>query len=333
VSRNILPYIWWLAVLFGMLGACALTTLEEDPLRLRLATWPGYAPLYAVEKYNLAAPTNLEISTSELAQDNYRAFAERRVDVLATTLYSAIQFQEQGKDTVIILITDYSNGADGIIARPGIESVSDLKGQRVGVESGSVSYFVLLRALEQAGLSEADVEIKHMRVPQAVTAIEHGEIDAAVVWEPTLSRYEQIYGREPIFTSAAIPNEVVDVLVVRPEVLEQRADDLVNLARGWDSAVQQWRDGVPEVRQAMAAGLNVEESALPKQYAGLELVDLRQNSRLLDLSEPAGIQPTFETMIRSLQATNQIENSPPTLAEMLNTEIVQAALRAEAPQE
>jgi hypothetical protein len=121
--------------------------------------------------------------------------------------------------------------------------------------------------------------------------------------------------------------------VVRPEVLEQRADDLVNLARGWDSAVQQWRDGVPEVRQAMAAGLNVDESALPKQFAGLELVDLEQNSRLLDLSEPAGIQPVFETMIHSLQATNQIEGATPTLAEMLNAEIVQTALRTEAMQE
>jgi NitT/TauT family transport system substrate-binding protein len=331
VSRNILPYTWWLAFLFGMLGACALTTMEEPPLQLRLATWPGYAPLYAVEKYNLAAPTSLEISTSELAQDNYRAFAENRVDVLATTLYSAIQFQEQGTDTVIILITDYSNGADGIIARSGIESVYDLKGQCVGVESGSIGYFVLRRALEHAGLSEADVEIKHIRVPQAITAIENGEIDAAVVWEPTLLRYEQMYGREPIFTSAAIPNEIVDVLVVRPEVLEQRTDDLVNLARGWDSAVQRWRAGDPDVLQAMAAGLNVEESALPRQFMGLGLVDLEHNSRLLDLSGPADIQPVFETMIHTLQATDQIEGTAPTPAEMLHAEIVQAALRAEAP--
>jgi NitT/TauT family transport system substrate-binding protein len=253
--------------------------------------------------------------------------------VLATTLYSAIQFEEQGTDAIVILITDYSNGADGIIARPGIESVYDLKGQRVGVESGSVSYFVLRRALEQAGLSEAEVSIEHVLVPEAITAIENGEIDAAVVWEPTLSRYEQMYGREPIFTSAAIPDEIVDVLVVRPEVLEQRSDDLVNLVRGWDRAVQRWRAGDPEVRQAMAAGLNVEESALPRQFAGLELVDLEHNNRLLDMSGPADIQPVFETMIHTLQVTNQIENAPPIPAEMLHAEIVQAALRLEAMQE
>jgi NitT/TauT family transport system substrate-binding protein len=331
--RNILPYIWWLVLLFGLLGACALTLIEEEPLRLRVATWPGYSPLYAVDEHHLAAPTVLDVSTSELAQDNYRAFAEKRVDVLATTLYSAIQFHNQGIETVIFLITDYSCGADGIIARPGINQVSDLKGQRVGVESGSVSHFVLLRALEQIGLDETDVEIVHTGVSEAIPAIDQGRIDAAVVWEPMLSRHEQMNGLAPIFTSAAIPNEIVDVLVTHPEVLEQRPDDLVNLVHGWDIAVQQWHADVPEVRQSMAEGLNVDEADLIEQFMTVKLIDLEQNSQLLDLGTPESIEPTFEDMVQFLQSHDQRASAPPTPAELVNGQIVQAALARSDEQE
>ncbi len=325
--RHLLPHLWWLILLFGIMGACALNSVEEGPLRVRVATWPGYAPLYAVEELHLAAPTTLEVSTSELAQDNYRAFAEHRVDVLATTLYSAIQFQAQGTDTVVILITDYSNGADGIIARPGIETVSDLQGQRVGVESGSISHFVLLRALEQAGMNETDVQVTHIGVSEAIDAIDQGVVDAAVVWEPVLSEYEQFSGLRPVFTSAAIPHEVVDVLVTRPEIIEQRADDLVNLALGWDKALQDCRTPSSEVCRVITERLDMDQTDLLQEFSAIELIDLEHNSQLLDLDHSPGIQPTFEHMIRFLQDTDQLEHTAPTSAEMLNQDIIHTALR------
>jgi NitT/TauT family transport system substrate-binding protein len=207
--------------------------------------------------------------------------------------------------------------------------MADLQGQRVGVESGSISHFVLLRALEQAGLSETDVEIVHTGVHEAIDAIERGTVDAAVVWEPVMSRYERTAGRTPIFTSAAIPNEVVDVLVVRPELVEQRADDLVNLVRGWDSAVQRWRANEPDVSQAIADGLNTDLADLRQEFTTVELIDLERNRRLLDLNSPASIQPTFEHMVQFLQATNQLEATSPAAAELVNDRIVKRAMLQE----
>jgi NitT/TauT family transport system substrate-binding protein len=334
MPRHILPHIWWVALLFGLLGACALTLGRPEPLRVRVATWPGYAPLYAVAAHDLAAPTEVEISTSELAQDNYRAFAEHRVDVLATTLHSAIQFQDQNVDTVIILITDYSNGADGIIARAGIDEVADLEGQRVGVESGSVSHFVLLRALGQANLSEDDVQIINVGVSEAIDAIDQGRVDAAVVWEPVLSRYAESRNHTPIFTSDDIPNEVIDVLVVHPETLEQRPDDLVNLVQGWDMAIARWRAGSPEVADTMASALGVDEEELSQQVNTIQLVDLERNLQLLDLNSPQSIRPAFTNMVDFLQAHNQLHTAPPQPAEMISEQAVEGALRqAEMPAE
>lgn len=324
--RHIFAYCWWLILFLAIIASCALTSVKPEPLRVRLATWPGYAPLYAVAGHDLAAPTMLEVSTSELAQDNYRAFAEGRVDVLATTLYSALQYHDQGTPTVIFMVTDYSNGADGIIARAGINSMADLRGRRVGVESGSVSHFVLLRALALAGLQPDDVEMTHVGVSEAIDALDHGLVDAAVVWEPVLSKYTQTHNQPPLFTSADIPNEIIDVLVTHPETVEQRADDLVNLARGWERAVQDWRTGAPEISGTMATVMDIAVPDLRRQFTMIELTDLEQNRRLLDLDNPTGIRPAFANLVSFLQSSGQLEAPPPTPADLINARIVTAAL-------
>ena len=56
-----------------------------------------------------------------------------------------------GARNVIILITDYSNGNDMIVARPGIRSVADLKGKKIGVEIGLVDHLLLLDGLKKTG--------------------------------------------------------------------------------------------------------------------------------------------------------------------------------------
>jgi NitT/TauT family transport system substrate-binding protein len=310
-----------------LLTACASGSPGAEPLRLRLVTWPGYAPLYAVAEHDLAAPTVLDVSTSELAQDNYRAFAEGRVDVLATTLHSAIQFADQGTETVIIMVTDYSNGADGIIARPGIDDLADLRGQRVGVESGSISHYVLLRGLEQAGISEGDVEVMNVVVGEAIEAIEEDTVDAAVVWEPVLSEYVQTHNVEPLFTTAAIPNEVVDVLVVHPDLIAERPQDLTNLLRGWNEAVQLWREDSPQVSATMARTMNVSEEDLRQQLTKIELVDLARNSRLLCPEGPYTIRPIFEEVVEFLRDTDQLEQAPSALEELMTAQFVDAALQ------
>ena len=54
----------------------------------------------------------------------------------------------------MILINDYSNGNDMVVAAPGVDSVADLKGKKIGVEIGFVGHLLLLDALKQQGMTE-----------------------------------------------------------------------------------------------------------------------------------------------------------------------------------
>jgi NitT/TauT family transport system substrate-binding protein len=317
----------FLCILGIALAACGTTASSPEPLRLRLVTWPGYAPLYAVADHELAAPTHLEVSTSDIAQDNYRAFAEGRVDVLASTLFTAIQFVDQGTPTSVILVTDYSNGADGVIARADIEHMADLEGHRVAVESGSISHFVLVRALNDAGLTQDDIEVVHVVTGEAPAAIEEGMVDAAAVWEPVLSEYANAHNVEPLFTSAEIPNQVVDVLIVKPELIEERPEDLANLLRGWDAAVHGWQTGSPEIAESMARSMNVSVEDVRAQLEQIELVDLEQNARLFDSTADTSLWSTYGNLTDFFEATDQLDNPPPEASDLLDISVIEAALQ------
>ena len=74
-----------------------------------------------------------------------------KLDAVAMTNGDALVTGATGASNVAIIINDYSNGNDMVVGGPGIESIKDLKGKKVGVEIGFVSHLLLLNALEKNG--------------------------------------------------------------------------------------------------------------------------------------------------------------------------------------
>jgi sulfonate transport system substrate-binding protein len=65
-----------------------------------------------------------------------------------------------------------------------IKSVSDLKGKRVALNKGSNVHYLLVRALEEAGLQYADITPVFLPPADARAAFVAGSIDAWVIWDP-----------------------------------------------------------------------------------------------------------------------------------------------------
>ena len=87
------------------------------------------------------------------------AFAAGQFDAVTMTNGDALVTGATGAQNVMILINDYSNGNDMIVGAPSINSITDLKGKKVGVELGFVDHLLLLNGLEKAGMTESDVEL------------------------------------------------------------------------------------------------------------------------------------------------------------------------------
>lgn len=90
----------------------------------------------------------------------------------------------------VAFILDVAGDNEALVARngTGIETVADLRGKRVATPFASTAHYSLLAALDQVGLSAADVQLIDLQ-PQAILAAwERGDIAAAYSWLPTLDQ-------------------------------------------------------------------------------------------------------------------------------------------------
>jgi NitT/TauT family transport system substrate-binding protein len=265
-----------------LLVGCDSMKSKPQPLRLGLSDWPGHAPFYAAGKLDLFRPAPVELKGFSSNFDRNRAFSQGRLDVLAAPLFDALRIADDGIPLKIILFSDYSSGGDGIVARGEITSVAGLKGKRVSAELGAITHFVLLAALEQAGLTEKDVEIVNLSVPEAADALAKGKLDAATLWDPHLSLRASEPGAHRIFTSKEIPGLVADVLLVHKAIADARPDDIAAIVKGWEKALAAMRERPREVEATMAEAMSRLPDGLRADLTGLELLDLTKNRELFD---------------------------------------------------
>lgn len=81
--------------------------------------------------------------------------------------------------------------ADRVVAQPGITSMADLEGRRVGVPEGTSGDLLLSLALDEAGMSRDDIEIVPMDPSTVVSAFSSRQIDAAGLWYPLVDNIKE----------------------------------------------------------------------------------------------------------------------------------------------
>jgi NitT/TauT family transport system substrate-binding protein len=162
------------------------------------------------------------------------AFAAGKLDAVTMTNGDTLVTGASGAQGVMIIINDFSNGNDMIVARPGITSVAELKGKTIGVEVGFVGHLLLLNALEAVGLSESDVTLVNVPTNETPQVLASGDVDAIVAWQPNSGQaLSQLPGSTAVSSSRDAPGLIYDVLAVSPASLATRKADWEKVARVW----------------------------------------------------------------------------------------------------
>jgi NitT/TauT family transport system substrate-binding protein len=200
----------------ALFGATLTASSFARPLVVGYSDWPGWVAWeVAVEKQWFAeAGLEVEFEWFDYAA-SMEAFAAGQLDAVTMTNGDTLVTGSTGARAVMILVGDYSNGNDMVVAAPGIQSVGELKGKRVGVEIGFVGHLLLLDALESVGLTEADVELVNIPTNEAPQVLASGDVDAIVAWQPNSGQsLSRVPGSTAIYTSADQPGLIYDVLAV-----------------------------------------------------------------------------------------------------------------------
>ncbi len=265
-----------LASVSGVLTACQR---PRPALRLGANLWPGYAAMRLVEETRRpSAP--VRVLDFHATGTVLAAFRDGTLDMAAVTLDEALLLAVGEPMLRVPLVFDVSNGADVLVVRPGIERLQDLRGRRVGFESIAMGAYMTLRALSAAGLTSRDVTFVPVRLSEGADAFERGQVDALVTFEPVRTRLLD-QGARVLFSSRDIPGEVVDVLVVRQRVMDERESELRTLLAAHEGARARLLAAPLEVARDIGPRIGLTGAQLQNALALMQLPDAAQSAALI----------------------------------------------------
>ncbi|MBW4506461.1 MAG: ABC transporter substrate-binding protein [Scytonematopsis contorta HA4267-MV1] len=267
----------------GIFLAFSLTGCIQKPpdhLRVGFLVWPGYESLYLARDLGYYQDSSIRLVDYPSASELIRAFRNRDLEAVTLTLYEALLVAETQPDARIVLIIDSSNGADVVLGKPEIKTLQGIKGKRLGVESGALGAFVVTRALEQVALKPKDVQIVSLGVSEHEKAYKQGNVDAVVTFEPTRSNLLAA-GANLLFDSSQIPGEILDVLVVRQNLLSKRQSETQTLINGYFRALNYLKTNPQDAALRIAPREGVTPEQFLKSLEGIHLPELQENQNLL----------------------------------------------------
>ncbi|WP_437643587.1 sulfonate ABC transporter substrate-binding protein [Sorangium sp. So ce362] len=151
--------------------------------------------------------------------------------------------------------------AEAIVVPKGspITSVAGLKGKRVAVNRGSNVHYLLIRAVEGAGLTLDDLQISFLAPADARSAFESGQIDAWVIWDPFLAAAETAGARILQSGEGLVDNHLF--YVARREFAEKHPELLQTVLDEYRVLSDWERDHTEEAAQILATSSGVDYGA------------------------------------------------------------------------
>src|SRR5882672_7531865 len=191
------------------------------PLKIGYSDWPGWvAWQVAIDKGWLkeaGVDASFEWFDYSASMD---AFTAGKIDGVLVTNGDALVTGAGGGKSVMIMLTDYSNGNDMIVAKPNFKTLKDLKGQKIGIEVGFVEHLLLLNGLQKAGMAEKDIMLVNAKTNETPQVLASGQVAAIGAWQPNSGlAMKAVPGAHPVYTSAEAPGLIYDVLTVSPSSL------------------------------------------------------------------------------------------------------------------
>jgi NitT/TauT family transport system substrate-binding protein len=311
-----------LATLAAAAAVAASVHAQETKVTIAISGWTGFAPLTLAKEAGLFKKHGLDVTIKKIPQkDRHLAIASGDVQCAATTVETWIVWNANGVATTQIFQLDKSYGADGMVVKPNIQKIADLKGKTVAASApGTAPYFTLAWFLRENGLSLKDVNIVNLEPQAAANAMIAGtaNLDAAMTYEPYLSavRAKPEAGRI-IATTLDYPM-VMDTFGCTPKFLADNPKAAQGLANGYFDALEMIK---AEPQKSFAImGADVKQTA--EQFEASQKY-LRWQDREANRKFFAGEHAAFSKKAADLLLEAGIIRQIPDLSKLADTRFIQ----------
>jgi NitT/TauT family transport system substrate-binding protein len=231
-----------LFALTAMAAACVAAQAQDTKIAVAISGWTGFAPLTLAKEAGIFKKNGLDVSIKKIPQkDRHLAIASGDVQCAATTVETWIVWNANGVATTQIFQLDKSYGADGMVVKPAIAKITDLKGKTVAASApGTSPYFALAWILKKNGLSVKDVKVVNLEPQAAANAMIAGtaDVDAGMTYEPYLSAVRSKPEAGKIIATTLDYPMVMDTFGCTPKFLAENPKAAKALADSYFEALE-----------------------------------------------------------------------------------------------
>lgn len=325
----------------GLIGLAALLislatplglAAETNAVRVRVNIWVGCvgglvanggldtAPASIYAKKGLKVSFDIIDDWTEGAA----ALATNNVDVMLTTAdvwaKDYAQFKTRGFGARAFFMVDWSRGADGVVAAPGINGLKDLVGKKVAFAPYTPSHFLLWTGLREAGLNRYqrnaifDHGIHTKDGIEPATLFAQQKVDAAVAWDPDMSdAVAKRPGSKKIYDTRQASRLIADILVVSDRFRERNPQTLAKFAEGWLEGVEFIR-AQPERAYTLIGSIkdfNIPTDLAKTMLGGVVLADAAENRAFFGSAGSASdYTRIFKTSQEMYRETDVLKSAP-----------------------
>ena len=305
-----------LALAFAAVAATA--SAQETKVAIGMSGWTGFAPLTLAKEAGIFKKHGLDVAIRKIPQkDRHLAIASGDIQCAATTVETWIVWNANGVATTQIFQLDKSFGADGMVVKPGIQSIRDLKGKTVAASApGTAPYFTLAWMLSKNGLSLKDVNIVNLEPQAAANAMIAGtaNLDAAMTYEPFLSAVRANPAAGKIIATTLDYPMVMDTFGCTPKFLADNAAAAQGLTNAYFDALAMIKADAKKSFEIMGADVKQTAEAFEKSQAFLRWQDREANARFF-----AGEHAEFSKKAAEILLEAGIIRSLPDMSKLADT--------------
>jgi NitT/TauT family transport system substrate-binding protein len=306
-----------------LLTAAALAAQAQDTkIALGISGWTGFAPLTLAKEAGIFKKNGLDVDLKKIPQkDRHLALASGDVQCAATTVETWVVWNANGVATTQIFQLDKSYGADGMVVKPGIAKITDLKGKTVAASApGTSPYFALAWMLKKNGLSAKDVHVVNLEPQPAANAIIAGAagVDAAMTYEPYLSAVRAKPEAGKIIATTLDYPMVMDTVGCTPKFLADNPKAAKALADSYFEALEMIRKDPKKSFEIMGADVKQSGEAFEGSQKYLRWQDKAANQKFF-----AGEHAAFSKEAADLLLEAGVIKSIPDLSKLADTRYIQ----------
>lgn len=309
--------------LLVLLSGCSKP--EKVTIRIGVNPWPSHEYLFLAQEKGFLEDDNLSIQLVEYSSsgDLLRAFEWGQVQGMVCTATEILLANSHTYDPLqVFLVMAYTEGTEVILGPKECTSLADIKGHKIGVDTGSLGIYVLARALEQEGLKLSDIKIVPVNPMYMPSMIKSGAIEVAVCYQPFSHQIQKEGEYNVLFASSQLPGELFNLLALKKTTLEEHPKQITQLMKVWKRILEFEKTNTQEVHAYMARR---EHTTLEDFEASLEKIKVIPLEEQPPLLAPNGlVKSSLDRTESTLRYIGLLEDATPTQELITETPLTMA---------